>query len=246
MSADISEFAEKYEEGEADEYFYNVVYDELAYELPVIDDEWLKQDENWMNDDMQYRKLMSAACECEDSLAGLSFDRYQPLYAQSGSEWLGFPSAEGGSSYIYSSCLYVNNGSENAEGAKEFLAYLISKEGQKEYARITLKRPEWETLTVSTGTLDKYIKAYNEEITSVEKFYVVDGVKVRFDPLTDEMVSFYKTMIQNAHPIKKELAPIEEIIEEELGAFLEDQKTAEETAKIIDSRVQLFLDETKN
>ena len=39
--------------------------------------------------------------------------------------------------------------------------------------------------------------------------------------------------------------PIRDIVEEETKPFFDGDKTAEEVAKIIDNRVQLYLDETK-
>ncbi len=60
---------------------------------------------------------------------------------------------------------------------------------------------------------------------------------------TDEQATTYKRLIDEARPEDPRVVPIVKIVEEELGAFLEGQKTAEETAKVMDSSVQLYLDE---
>lgn len=63
--------------------------------------------------------------------------------------------------------------------------------------------------------------------------------------LTENEIATYKELVKGAQPYPYEMGKIRMIIEEELGAFLEGQKTAEETAKVIDSRVQLYLDENR-
>ncbi|MBR1649582.1 MAG: extracellular solute-binding protein [Lachnospiraceae bacterium] len=176
--------------------------------------------------------------------------------------YIGFPSETGeGGSYIYpSGCLCVNADSKNTEGAKDFLRWLISEEGQrtindyyysKFYGDISCQSLRWDII-------DKQIEDYNiyndpeghTEISSDGSAHLVvisgkgDGVVSPKDyRLTDEWQSIYKELIRSARPVNSEMMDIMYIFEEELGAFLAGQKTAEETAKVIDSRVQLYLDE---
>ncbi len=201
---------------------------------------------NYQNDDAEYAKVAGTACDYNDMLGTLNFDYYQVLSKKDDGVWIGFPGKNGSSHYIYTACAYVNEGSKNKDGAKDFLAYLISKEGQDNYIRISLKYTGYQTLSVSMKGLGKYAESYNKRLEGIDKKEIItrEG-RILIEPMSDEMIDHYKDMLLDARPIRKELVPIKAIVDEELGAFLAGQKTAEETAKIIDSRVQLYLDENR-
>ncbi len=200
---------------------------------------------NYQNDEAEYAKVVSAACDYFDHLGSVDFNYYQQLCKQDNGVWIGFPGMNGSAQYIYTACAYVNEGSKNKDGAKAFLAYLISKEGQEEYAKLSLKHDGYESFSVSAGIVDIYAASYNKNIQGKNISVLTRNGKINIEPLTDEMIAAYKDMLINSRPIRKEISPIEKIVEEELEAFLQGYKTADETAKIIDSRVQIYLDETK-
>lgn len=64
--------------------------------------------------------------------------------------------------------------------------------------------------------------------------------KVYYD-VTDRV----KEMLSNARHETYEQIQIKEIVGEELGAFFAGEKDAESTARIIQNRVQLFLNERR-
>lgn len=200
---------------------------------------------NYMNNDDDYYKMMEAACQCEFLLGFETYESYQVMCHDEDANLVGYPGSQGGKVYVSSASIYVNAGSENIEGAKDFLAYFISKEGQEEYTRISQKK-SYQNLSISSYTIDEYIKDFNEKLEGIERYRIGRNGKIKIEPFTEKEILAYKKMVYNSCPIRKELDPIEEIVEEELTAFLEDQKTAEETAKVIDSRVQIYLDEIKH
>ena len=55
----------------------------------------------------------------------------------------------------------------------------------------------------------------------------------------------YLEFLENCRPQPVLPGQISKIISEELSAFLEGDKSAEETAEIMHRRVQLYLDETR-
>lgn len=61
--------------------------------------------------------------------------------------------------------------------------------------------------------------------------------------MTDEEEEIFWEMLDNS--VYEQSNDIELIIYEEIPAFFDGNKTAEEVAKIIDNRVQLYLDEKK-
>lgn len=179
------------------------------------------------------QKLTKIACGCKfNSVTDENSLIYDTLKLRENPIWIGYPSDNNSEAYLYTSCMYVNSKSNNKEGVKRFIEYFISKEGQDSFARNYLKYDEPNCmLSVRMSVADRYLRERTQfvgrELSEVDK-------------------SNYKEAILNSRPIQRDLDEIYIIVEEELGAFLVGQKTAEETAKIIDSRVQLYLDETKN
>ena len=199
---------------------------------------------NFFEDDEQYAEVVKAACQYEDMMASGSIELYEKIIKE-GYEFIGFPGSIQSSAYVSTTCIYVNEGSKNKDGAKAFLSYLISKEGQEKFGRIALKHEGYEQPSASIDNVDLIIKDFNKDISGKDSTWLTRNGKIKIEPFTDEMAEAYKNMYINARPIRKELEPIKEIIEEEMEAFLAGQKTAEETAKVIDSRVQIYLDENR-
>ena len=64
------------------------------------------------------------------------------------------------------------------------------------------------------------IRDFNKDISGKDSTWLTRNGKIKIEPFTDEMAEAYKNMYINARPIRKELEPIKEIIEEEMEAFL--------------------------
>ena len=214
--------------------------------------------DNSAEQDIYYGKIAcryNSQLECSELAINNACYNGKPSY-------IGFPSETGeGGAYVFSDTgLCINADSKNIEGAKDFLRWLISEEGQRalydyQYSQLY---GAYSNLSIRWDIIDKQIEDYNihydpkghTEIDSDGSAHLVisklrgDGVLKFDDPrITAEEISRYKDIIRNARAVNTEIDDIYIIIDEELGAFLAGQKTAEETAKIIDSRVQLYLDE---
>ena len=64
------------------------------------------------------------------------------------------------------------------------------------------------------------------------------------ETVTQEQVDDFKTLIDGATPGGAYDTDIQEIIQDEAGAYFAGDKTADEVAKLIQSRVSIYLGET--
>ena len=181
-------------------------------------------------------------------------------YFKGNASYIGFPRADISGGYLYAGGFMINAASENIDAAKDFLSWLISEEGQREYIKSSYTLGG--TAPSSTAghefklfcTLPARTDIFEEEIADYQDFRMFNHgealsqnniLSYKDKQLSDEQITTFKRLLNEAAPIPNDADAISAIIEEELGAFLADQKTAEETAKIMDSRVQLYMDENK-
>ncbi len=156
--------------------------------------------------------------------------------------YIGYPSENGTGVYLSPLGLAINGNSKNKEHAKQFLAWLCTEEGQEINRKYETEENLYDysyRLPTRWDVLENNI----EDFRVFTKNHVLPNGKLRM--LTDNEIATYKELVKGAQPYPYEMGKIRMIIEEELGAFLEGRKTAEETAKVIDSRVQLYLDENR-
>lgn len=171
---------------------------------------------------------------------------------------IGAPSYEGSGTFIEPYMFYsICAGSGNEDDAWQFIKYLLSVEyqNQTEYLPISLSALERQADEARGGREEELIIGYSESailgVTSGElaeedaptTTYYIPGAEGMPQSQIDEVyaliasvdkadVSFYNTMLI-------------EIIYEEFVYFYNDDKSVEEVAKLIQNRVQLYLDENK-
>ena len=71
----------------------------------------------------------------------------------------------------------------------------------------------------------------------------MNGISYKTEGLSEENAHELKKMAEEASPINYELFYIWDIIAEELAPFFAGERTAEEAANVMNSRVQIYLDE---
>ena len=130
----------------------------------------------------------------------------------------------------------INANSANKEGAWEFIAFLLGEEVQyrEEFYLPPVHREsfdkwlEWELWWLTEPRFENgrgYVPVYHGENTSEEKR------------------NAYLKAIEDARPLPLQTAPILEIIQEEAADYFNSIKNAEEVIKVINNRVQLYLNE---
>ncbi len=71
----------------------------------------------------------------------------------------------------------------------------------------------------------------------------MNGISYKGEGVSEENAEKLKMMAEEANPINYELFYIGDIISEELAPFFAGERTAEEAANVMNSRVQIYLDE---
>ena len=75
-------------------------------------------------------------------------------------------------------------------------------------------------------------------------YFSQSGIDYETAPITEKQAEVFCYLLEHAYPYKYKTA-ISEIVYAELPAYFCGEKSAEEVAKILDNRIQLYLDEQK-
>lgn len=205
-----------------------------------------------------------AAAELQESLQSgrIAFAEWQMtdlsdiLYFQAlfGDEevFVGFPGVDAKNCYAIMSYLMINQASEQKEGAKAFLQFLISREGQNALTAqgqrgkngvsgsLCLRRDAFEEAVETRLRMKKSGKPSTVKATTGEAKITYD-----MDGFTEKNVKELRMLMEHAKLWEYDTDAIEAILEEETAAFFEGGRSAAETAEICHGRVQLYLDENR-
>ncbi|SDB58689.1 ABC transporter substrate-binding protein [Butyrivibrio sp. INlla16] len=176
-----------------------------------------------------------------------SFDDYQVLkkgYFGEDIVFNGFPTTDGGESFISTNLqIAMNSDCKHKDVAWEFMKSFLSDEYQKKIEwGFPSREDALEALAAKAQEKPYYIDAQGKK-QETSHFWSVGDTEVEITELskeeTQELVDFIKSVTRTM--IYEDT--VNNIISEEAGAFYEGQKTAEEVADVIQSRVQLYLSE---
>ncbi|HKM33882.1 MAG TPA: extracellular solute-binding protein [Lachnospiraceae bacterium] len=166
-------------------------------------------------------------------------DDFCRIYEVMGQDVLmvGYPTEEGSGNYVFDSgMLAVNPNARDKEGVKELLEFLLSLESQQKLdfsISVRLDIPE------SQVNYDKYLEKYCWELS--------DG---RFRPLPEKSdgssyLDEYVDFLKSAVPFPNQSDDLFNMVSEEANSYFYSDKSLNEVTKIIQSRVQLYLEENK-
>lgn len=156
---------------------------------------------------------------------------------------IGYPRESGSGIYMEAMRLYLNRNARNREGAIDFLCYLLSEEGQRqymEYSSATNYLPVRRSLLQEV--LDRYQQNVRETPTQNSDS---KGISYVQDKLEEEQIEAYWRVLDNAVPAVFKADDIWPMVDEELQPYFNGERSAEEAAAALHSRVQLYLDEQK-
>ena len=209
--------------------------------------DWDNEGENfWQDYETQYRSGKTLLMPVYIS----NFDNY--IYWARGQfgepvTLIGFPAEEGIGAVVSAENQYVISAkSANKEGAWEFLRYYLTEEYQKgdemygmpvlrqavlEKLELAKERPFWEN---EDGTKEYY-----------DRTYWIGDERIILDPLSEEEANDLFAYIESVTMSDYYDESLSNIISEEADAFFKGDKTAEEVAKIIQSRAQVYINESR-
>ena len=142
---------------------------------------------------------------------------------------IGFPTADGEPYYkvLPDMQFSIYAGSDKKDGAWAFIEFLLTKEAQSWYGDSVWAFP------ARTDAFEEFLTKPQSPVRN----YADDDMNI-------DTYDVFMNMIEHAHLAETGyMGAVSDMINEELQSYFGDAKTAKETAEIIQSRVQLYLDE---
>lgn len=158
----------------------------------------------------------------------------------------GFPAEDrNGSTIIPNLDLVMAAKSKHKEGAWEFMRYFLMDEYQNSISYgwpLSLARVE--TMAEEAMRTEPYEDSFGNMVGYAQSYFVGD-VEIKIDPITkeevDDVINFIMS-VDRPHTYDENLI---NIISEEAAPYFSGQKNAKEVADIIQSRVQIYVNENR-
>ncbi len=194
-------------------------------------------------DKFRQDKILLYSCELYE------IGEYQVTKAILGDEIvaLGYPGANGGLIQTSSNLLAISEKSPNKEIAWNFVRSMISKEYQSNYIyyNIPIHKDAFEKQMESAMEKEYYVNENGKEVEISKTTYCYEDLEIELFAATKEEAAEYKKVIEGATTLATYDQQIMIIVEEELEAFWDNKKTAEEVSGIIQSRVKIYVNERR-
>ncbi|MBQ7776523.1 MAG: extracellular solute-binding protein [Lachnospiraceae bacterium] len=182
-----------------------------------------------------------------------SFQMYTYMFEEEATN-IGYPTMDGSVGvFLNGSNMYgITSGSQHKEGAWEFLESMLKYNDNDRYSWGFSSRVDKLEETFKEDMTKDYVTDENGEIMKDENGNPIEESKttwgyddweVEIYAATQEEVDMIKSMIEVAKPAGMNDEKIYEMISEEAAPFFEGQKSAEDVAKIIQSRVEIYVSE---
>ncbi|MBR1771075.1 MAG: extracellular solute-binding protein [Lachnospiraceae bacterium] len=159
--------------------------------------------------------------------------------------FVGFPNAGGCGGVISADDSYALSArSANLDAAWQFMKYYLTDEYQSTIEwSLPINRTYLEQNAQKATKKPTYIYDGKEE--EDEYYYWINDEDIILEPLTQKQVDDIVAMIGETNRKSFYNTSVTNIIEEEVGAFFKNQKSAKDVAAIIQSRAQLYVNENR-
>lgn len=185
-----------------------------------------------------------------------SVQEYQAMYNEPVT-YIGYPTSDGSvGCYISAGQLYgITSKSDNKEGAWEFIQYMLTAEGRDMYSwGLPTNKANFEE-KVEAATKVEYVLDENGEVYLDENGEpVISGGtssigygdwEYTYHIVTEEEVAIVRELIDVAKPVTLANEEITNIINEEAAAYFKGQKSVDDVAGVIQSRIKIYVDENR-
>ena len=216
-----------------------------AKSLPTEFGEDYWGEDYWATWQSQYRDDRTLLLECYISSARDMTRNINGFFGEDIS-YIGFPTESGKGSIVIANQKYVISAkSKNQEGAWEFLRYYLTDEYQGTLQWALPVSKELFVKQAKEAMEDPYYFDENGEKVTYEDTMYINNEEVKLPNLTQEQVDDYVSFVESVNKPNYYNEAIQNIISEEAAAFYEGQKSAEDVANIIQSRVQIYVNENR-
>ena len=159
---------------------------------------------------------------------------------------IGFPASDkNGNAMNFNLNFAISSKSKNQQEAWNFIRYFLTDEYQDkmEYC-LPVKISRLEELAKAAQSKPFYTDENGEKV-EYDNTYYLNGEEVIIPPMTQEQTDKVMNFIKSVNHVMDYNTSINDIINEESEAFFTGQKTAQEVADIIQSRVQIYVNENR-
>ncbi len=153
--------------------------------------------------------------------------------------YIGYPTS-GGKRGIYTraQCLYVNQATEQLEGITEFFRFMLSDEAQK----LCVADGMCYQIPVRLSTI-AYLTEQEQAKAKNPGEYGIGPISWLEDGLNESQQQVLVELLDQATPYNFYALEIYDILYEELDPYFQGNRSLEEAVAILDSRVQVYLNE---
>lgn len=177
---------------------------------------------------------------CPGQPIGASIDSFNALYEEYGDEYhfVGWPTRGSSGNYLNSrGVLVVNRNTTNSEAVSAYLSCLLEDEIQYPYSIL----PKYSILKVSLEDIET-VEITAEGFENETRFFWKDHRLLLKEDGTTTLQD-HKDFLESCIPEPDDYEDIVNMVWEEAQSYMAGDKSAKEVARIVDSRIQLYLDE---
>lgn len=208
-------------------------------------DELYNDDSYWSTYESQYRDGATLLSYVYFS----QFERYK--YLQQGDfgtdiNFIGFPTANSnGSAIMVDMGMAISANSRVKDGAWEFIRYFLMDDYQNNLDyQFPIKTSAYDKIIADAKSKPYWIDDDGNKVEYDNSYWIGD-VEVKIDPCTDEDIDYLMTFLKSLNQVYSIDEDLMSIIEEEASAFFSGQKSAKDVAAIIQSRVKIYVSESR-
>lgn len=159
---------------------------------------------------------------------------------------IGFPTEnKKGSALNFNSTFAISGKSKNQEEAWQFVRYFLTDEYQSKLEWcFPIKYSQLSVLAENAQKRPFYLDENGEKVEYDNTFYL-NGVDVTITPMTKEKTDQVISFIESVDQIMSYDNNITDIIQEETAPYFSGQKNVKEVSDIIQSRIQIYVNENR-
>ncbi len=216
---------------------------EYAKTLPTELGEDYYGEDYWMTYESQYRDNRTVLMNCYISRVR-DMNLYLNGYFGEEISYVGFPTDSGQGSVLQANNQYVLSArSENLQGAWEFIRYYLTDEYQGELTYDLPVDKAMFTKLANEAMENPYYLDENDQKVEYEDTFYMNGESFPLPNMTQTQVDKFVSLVEGINKRSYYNEDVQNIVLEEAAAFFEGQKSAKDVAGIIQSRVQIYVNE---
>lgn len=202
---------------------------------------------DWETAESEYSRLQNRK-QLMTSVYLSGFDELQIQLALHGGavNYIGFPSAEGtGSCFQLGTTLSITTGCSDIEAAWSFARELLLEENQQDVYYFPSNKAAFEAFAADAMKAEYRTDPETGELVEISNMGIgySDDFFVDIYATTQEEYDTFMDIYERTQSVYSYDTDMMDIITEECAAFFAGQKTAEETASLIQNRVSLYVAE---